>query len=152
MHETLRYRAFISYSHHDEVFARWLHRRIEAWSIPRELVGRESSFGTVPSRLRPIFRDRDDFSSGSSLERATVAALENSEALIVVCSPSAARSPHVDAEVRQFKQLGRAARVIPIILHGEPGDRERNCFPPALLVDPDPDDPDRTVPVEPIAA
>ncbi|MDK1388857.1 toll/interleukin-1 receptor domain-containing protein [Sinorhizobium sp. 8-89] len=152
MRETLRYRAFISYSHSDEAFVRWLHRRIETWSIPRELIGRECSFGRVPSTLRPIFRDRDDFSGGSSLRVATAAALEDSEALIVVCSRSAAKSPHVDSEIRHFKQIGRATRVIPIILDGEPGDREHNCFPPALLVDPDPDYAGRTVPTEPIAA
>lgn len=148
----MRYRAFISYSHRDEAFVRWLHRRIEGWAIPSGLIGRQTRFGPVPDRLRPIFRDRDDFSGGNSLKAATMAALEESDALIVVCSPNSAKSPHVDSEIHQFKQLGRAARVVPIIISGEPGHPEYNCFPPALLRDPDPEDPTRTISVEPIAA
>jgi hypothetical protein len=34
--------------------------------------------------------------------------------------------------VRRFKILGRAARVISVIVDGEPADPARECFPPAL--------------------
>ena len=50
----------------------------------------------------------------------------------MICSPNAARSQYVNEEIRRYKALGRGDRVIPIIVDGEPGDPERECFPPAL--------------------
>lgn len=35
-----RYKAFISYSHRDQDFARWLHRQLETYAIPRDWSGR----------------------------------------------------------------------------------------------------------------
>jgi hypothetical protein len=127
-----RYRAFLSYSHRDMAWAKWLHRALEVYRIDKDLVGRETAHGPIPKTLRPIFRDREDFSAGHSLTEQTVAALEASQFLVVVCSPNAAQSAYVNEEIRCFKAFGRAARVIPVIVDGEPGDPERECFPPAL--------------------
>lgn len=146
------YRAFISYSHRDEAFARWLHLQIEGWRVPRELVGRDTALGKVPANLRPVFRDRDDFSGGSSLRHATLEALRASEALVVVCSPDAARSAYVDEEIRLFKMLGRSARIVPIIAAGTPGGGDDECFPRWLRLDPGADGMPAGDPVEPIAA
>jgi tetratricopeptide (TPR) repeat protein len=126
------YRAFLSYSHRDAAWGRWLHGALEGYHISSDLVGRATPAGPVPKRLRPIFRDRDDFAAGHSLTEQTLAALEVSQHLIVICSPSAAQSQYVNEEVRRFKALGRHHRVIAIIVDGEPGDAERECFPPAL--------------------
>jgi tetratricopeptide (TPR) repeat protein len=128
----VKYRAFLSYSHRDESWAKWLHAALEGYRIDKDLVGRETRVGRVPETLRPIFRDRDDFSAGHSLTAQTLAALEASQFLIVVCSPNAAGSPYVNEEIRRFKMLGRAERIIPVIVDGEPGDGERECFPEAL--------------------
>ena len=62
-----KYHAFLSYSHRDTAWAKWLHRVLEAYRIDKDLVGRETAHGQVPKTLRPIFRDRDDFSAGHSL-------------------------------------------------------------------------------------
>ena len=129
---SFKYRAFISYSHRDKAWARWLHNALEGYRIDRDLVGRESSAGPLPRALRPIFRDREEFSAGHSLTEQTLAALDASQFLIVLCSPSAAISKYVNEEVRYFKANGGASRVIPIIVDGEPGDAQRECFPPAL--------------------
>ncbi len=131
------YRAFLSYSHKDADAAAWLHRKLEGWRIDGDLVGKQMAIGPVPKTLRPIFRDRDDFAGGHSLADATISALEASQFLIVLCSPDAARSVYVNEEVRQFKALGRSDRVIPVIVAGEPGSAEQECFPPAVrfLVD-----------------
>jgi TIR domain-containing protein len=128
----LQYRAFLSYSHRDTACAKWLHRALEGYRIDKDLVGRETAYGPVPKTLRPIFRDREDFSAGHSLNEQTVAALEASQFLVVICSPNAARSTYVNEEIRLFKALGGGARVIPLIVDGEPGDPERECFPPAV--------------------
>jgi hypothetical protein len=127
-----KYRAFLSYSHRDKAWAKWLHAALESYRIDKDLYGRATTAGPVPKTLRPIFRDREDFSAGHSLTEHTLAALDAAQFLIVVCSPNAAQSGYVNEEVRRFKLLGRAARVIPVIVDGEPGNPARECFPPAL--------------------
>jgi hypothetical protein len=87
-----RYRAFISYSHADAKWANWLHGRLEGYRIDRDLIGRQTAMGLIPKTLRPIFRDREDFTAGHSLSEQTLAALDDSAALIVFCSPDAAKS------------------------------------------------------------
>ena len=127
-----KYRAFISYSHRDTPWARWLHNALERYRIDRDLIGRESPAGLVPKTLRPIFRDRDEFSAGHSLTEQSLAALNASQFLVVLCSPNAARSKYVNEEVRYFKAKRGGSRVIPIIVGGEPGVAGSDCFPPAL--------------------
>ena len=128
------YKAYISYSHKDEAWAAWLHRALESYRVPRKLVGRETAEGTVTARVRPIFRDRDDLSSSSDLKDTVKQALVDSDNLIVVCSPEAARSRWVGEEIRQFSRLGRGKRIFCIIVGGErPDDGSvSNCFPAAL--------------------
>jgi len=146
------YRAFLSYSHRDTAWGKWLHRALESYRIDKDLVGHETPAGPVPKTLRPIFRDREDFSAGASLKGQTRAALEASEFIIVVCSPNAARSQYVNEEIRCYKALGRGDCVIPIIVDGEPGDPERECFPPALRFKVGPDGTLTNEREEPIAA
>lgn len=73
---TYQYRAFISYSHADTSWAKWLHRALEGFRIDKDLVGRETAAGTVPKTLRPVFRDRDDFTAGHSSSSARRLPLE----------------------------------------------------------------------------
>ncbi len=131
----LRYRAFLSYSHTDSRFAAQLHRAVEAYVIPKKLVGITGLYGPLPARLTPLFRDRDELSTAAELGSAIEAALGDSEALIVLCSPAAAQSRWVNEEIRRFKMLGREARIYPLILSGEPGSQDpaSACFPSALL-------------------
>jgi Na+-transporting methylmalonyl-CoA/oxaloacetate decarboxylase gamma subunit len=128
-----RYRAFLSYSHRDRELGDRLHRELEDYRIPRDLVGKFTTFGSVPRKLRPIFRDRYDLEAGHSLREQLIEALKSSEALIVMCSPAAAASPYVNEEIRLFKATGRSQRVYPVIVAGEPGDAARECFPRNLL-------------------
>src|SRR5262245_11101914 len=129
---TIKYRAFLSYSRHDKAWGKWLHSALEGYRIDKDVVGRATLAGPVPKTLRPIFRDREDFSAGHSLTEQTLAALEASQFLIVICSPNAARSKYVNEEIRRFKALGGGDRVIPVIVDGEPGDPARECLPDAL--------------------
>jgi hypothetical protein len=73
---SLKYRAFLSYSHRDTAWAKWLHARLEGFRIDADLIGRQTPIGPVPKTLRPIFRDREDFSGGHTLTEATVMALD----------------------------------------------------------------------------
>lgn len=92
-----RYRAFVSYSHRDETWARWLHKAIETYRVPSRLVGTTTAAGVIPRRLAPIFRDRDELPSATDLGGKVDEALAASANLIVICSPAAATSRWVDA-------------------------------------------------------
>ena len=80
--------------------------RAESFKIDKDLAGRETARGAIPASLRPIFRDREDFTAGAALPEQTLAALDGSHALIVVCSPDAARSAYVNEEVRACSNRG----------------------------------------------
>ncbi len=97
----LKYRAFISYSHTDTSWAKWLHGKLEGFPIDKDLVGRETATGAIPKTLRPIFRDRDDFTAGDTLSEQTLEALDASQALVVICSPASAKSHYVNEELRK---------------------------------------------------
>lgn len=122
-----RYKAFISYSHADERWAKWLHRALESYRPPKAL--------GLEERLKPIFRDRDELSASRDLSAEIQAALADAENLIVICSPSAARSHWVNEEVRHFASLGRADRTYCLFVDGTPNDPETECLPEALKSD-----------------
>ena len=127
-----RFRAFLSYSHRDRAWGEWLHKALENYRIPKDLVGQTRAGSSIPKSLRPVFRDREDFAAGPSLNDKTNVALEASQFLIVLCSPNAAKSTYVSEEVRRFKALG-SGRVLALIVDGEPNEGSDNdCFPPAL--------------------
>lgn len=137
-----RYWAFISYSSKDRSWARWLHRAIETYGIPVQLVSRPTPAGEpAPKRFQPLFHDRAELPASADLSAEIEDALRASRYLIVVCSPNAARSKWVNREIETFQQLGRSERLLTVIVDGEPnvGD-ERECFPPAVRA------------IEPIAA
>jgi hypothetical protein len=131
---SVRYRAFISYSHADSGFARWLHRRIEGFSLP-------SAPGEARVRLAPVFLDRAELPAATDLSATVRAALAESAALVVVASPSARSSRWVDREIALFRELHPDRPILAALIDGAPDE----AFPPALTGD----GPDR---IEPLAA
>src|SRR3954463_7789471 len=133
-----RYYAFLSYSHKDKELADWLHRELERFRVPNALAGKLTTNGVVPHRLTPIFRDEQDLSAGGELAQEIKAALAASQFLVVLCSPSAARSRWTNAEVEFFKRARPEGCVLAAVAAGEPfasdmpGREEEECFPPAL--------------------
>lgn len=101
------YKAFISYSHTDEAWAKRLQIGLETFHIDKRLRGFPTKVGPIPATLRPIFRDRSDLTVSKSLTGELRAALKASQFMIVVCSPAAATSKYVDEEIRYFRGLGR---------------------------------------------
>ena len=73
-----RYKAFISYSHRDELWATWLHKSLESYRPPKQLVGTQTARGPVPRRLNPVFRDREELASATDLGEHLNAALRDS--------------------------------------------------------------------------
>jgi tetratricopeptide (TPR) repeat protein len=126
------YTAFLSYSHRDSAWARRIHRALERFRIDEHLAKRATLVGPDPNSLRPVFRDREEFAAGKSLDEQTRQALEASAFLILLCSPAAAKSEYVNQEVLYFKKLGRGDEIIPVILDGMPDSGKTECFPPAM--------------------
>jgi tetratricopeptide (TPR) repeat protein len=133
-----KYRAFISYSHSDEKWAAWLHKALETYRVPKHIVGEPTEFGPVPSRIAPIFRDREELPTATNLGDTLTQALADSACQIVICSPRAAKSRWTNEEILTFTRLGRSDRIYCLIVDGEPGASEKaetaddECFPPAL--------------------
>lgn len=136
-----RYWAFLSYSHADREQAERLHRALEGYRIPARLVGRLGASGAVPSRLHPIFRDRDELTASGHIGNVVETALAASRALIVLCSPAAAASTWVDAEIAAYQRRQPQLPVLCVLVDGEPmasrdpAMAERECLPPSLRQD-----------------
>ena len=153
-----RYYAFISYSHQDKAWADWLHKALETYRVPKRLVGQATTAGTIPARLTPIFRDRDELASAHDLGRKVNEALAQSANLIVICSPHSAASHWVNEEVLAWKRIGQDERIFCLIVDGEPnasdlpGRTAEECFAPALRFRLDTDGQPTRERTEPIAA
>ena len=131
----MRYAAFLSYSHADARWAQWLHRRLENYRVPSRLVGTLGPDGPIGPRLGTIFRDRDELPTSGDLSTTIRAALAESAALIVVCSPAAAQSRWVRGEIEAFQALGHSDRIACFIVDGDPSAADATaCFSPALTV------------------
>jgi tetratricopeptide (TPR) repeat protein len=160
MTDTLRYRAFISYSHQDSRMATRLHRKLESYRPPKKLSrpGSASSYTGKTIRkgkISPVFRDRDDLATAESLSANIEKALDESEALIIVCSPSAVASRWVNKEIHYFRKQHPQRPVLAFVANGDPTkdpvhEPDLAAFPiNLLLVDLDQPDGRR---LEPLAA
>lgn len=118
MKAAARFRAFVSYSHADSRIARRLQKRLEAYRVPKRLAGRVAPLGDGPGRVGPVFRDREDLPASADLSEAVRTALADSQALIVLCSPEAARSIWVAKEIRLFRTLHPDRPVLAALIGG----------------------------------
>jgi TIR domain-containing protein len=137
--QEFKYWAFISYSHHDEPWAKWLHKSLETYSVPRSLVGRSTrKHGELPKRIFPVFRDRDELPGAADLGGKIKNALRQSRNLIVICSTKSSNSKWVNEEIKTYKAMGRDDRVLCLIINGEPNASDspasglHECFPQAV--------------------
>lgn len=153
-----KYWAFISYSHQDKAWGDWLHKALETYRVPKRLVGRASRDGTVPKRLYPIFRDREELPTSSNLGANINDGLRQSRYLIVICSHKSAASRWVNEEVKAFKAMGGEDRILCLIVDGEPNATDKpgsgllECFPEAVRYRVDSSGQITTERTEPIAA
>ena len=131
------YAAFISYSHRDARWAKWLQRTLEVYRLPAGL----SSQRQLPRRLGKVFRDREELSTGQNLGDHLTRALDQSDNLIVICSPNACASPWVAKEIGYFKAQGKTDRIFCLLVEGG-----AEALPEPLLTDAE------GKPLEPLAA
>ncbi len=118
--QEFKYWGFISYSHRDQRWGAWLHRKLETYRVPTELREKHASTKQLPDRLFPVFRDREELPTASYLGSSINDALEQSRVLIVICSRASAQSRWVNEEILTFKRMGRANRIFCVIVDGEP--------------------------------
>ena len=114
------YYAFVSYSHQDEKWAKWIQDAIEHYKLPAII--RKEAQKPLPKKIAPVFRDATDLGVDVLVD-SLHSELEQSRFLIVVCSPRSAApnakgKHYVDSEVRHFLELGRAKQIIPVIVEG----------------------------------
>lgn len=165
-----KYHAFISYRHADNKvqgrqWATWLHQAIETYEVPKDLVGKKNGRGDViPARIYPIFRDEEELPAHADLGTSIVSALEQTNLLVVLCSPRAVASTYVADEIGYFKKLGGSDRIIAAMIDGEPNtswdeskhslgfSKEDECFPIPLQFEYDQDGNPTDKHAEPIAA
>lgn len=119
-----RFAAFISYSHADGKAAAKLQRKLERYRLPKRIADARGESASVGS----IFRDREDLAAAASLSAAIRDAIARAEALIVLCSPDAAASPWVAAEIELFGELHPGKPILAALVSGEPA----TAFPVAL--------------------
>src|SRR5258706_16238536 len=92
---TWRYRGFISYSQKDKSEARRLHRWLESYRLPSGM----SASVDGSRRLGRFFHDDEEMPAAADIAATVRGAIEDSESLIVLCSPRAAQSRWVNAEI-----------------------------------------------------
>lgn len=136
------YFAFISYARRDLEAAEFIQRTLEHFRYPRDSI-REEYHPDDREYVREIFLDKTSLSGrGPMFERRLEAALAHSRYLIVICSPRAAQKKadprekhYVEWEIKTFlDHHGNSAmnRIIPMILEGEPTQRNDSCLPEPL--------------------
>lgn len=129
----MNFLAFISYSRADQRLIGRLHRRLEAFRVPRDLAGSPGKYGLIPSSLRPIFLDRADLPAGVGLTDSLREAIKNSRFLIVVCTPNSSDSNWVKLEVNEFLKTHPISNALPVLWHeGKYLSDETMLFPEPL--------------------
>lgn len=139
-----QYSGFISYTHVDKRWARWLHKSLETYSVPGSVGLAGSPLPLQGRKLGRFFLDEAELGSSTDLSQSIIDALNVSSALIVICSPAAAASPRVEEEIRAFESIHGRDRIFCLIVDGRPAaaarklDPELECFPAPLLDDAEP--------------
>ena len=111
------YNAFISYRHHpDDIrVAQEIHRGLERFKVPKVIRKRSKD----PMHL---FRDKEELPITSHLTDDISLALENSDYLIVICSPHVKESVWVQREIETFLKTHSRDKVLTVLAEGEPYD------------------------------
>ena len=156
--EEWQYDAFISYRHTqpDSFVAQTLHKYLESFKLPRNVARhKEENDGTrIKTRIRRVFRDREELPLVSNLADPITEALEHSEYLIVICSPRLNESMWCRKEIETFIQMHDREHVLAVLAEGEP----ETSFPEELLFREEEEYQSdgsviyKKVPVEPLAA
>jgi WD40 repeat protein len=135
----MKYDAFISYRHTplDMEMAKKVHTGLETYHVPAAVQKK-----TGKKKIKRVFRDQEELPIGSDLNDNISGALEQSEWLIVICSPNTPESYWVLKEIETFISMHGRDHILAVLIEGEPNE----SFPKLLLED------ENGNPVEPLAA
>jgi len=150
---TYHYDAFISYRHCDldKFVAENLHKQLEAYHMPADIMEKRKG---MKNKIERVFRDKEELPLTSNLNDPIMNALQNSDWLIVICSPRLRESVWCKKEIDTFISLHGREKVLAVLIEGEP----EESFPEALLfktevvTHADGSTEEIRIPVEPLAA
>lgn len=122
------YDAFISYRHTelDKFVAENLHKQLEAFRLPKSVAKNRPG---QKNKIERVFRDKEELPLTNDLNDPIMAALQNSDWLIVICSPRLRESVWCKKEIETFIQMHGRERVLAVLIEGEPSE----SFPDELL-------------------
>lgn len=125
------YDAFISYRHiePDAFVAGTIHKLLESYNPPKSIFKGKAPEEIKRTKIKKVFRDQEELPLTSNLSDTIGLALENSEYLIVICSPRFGESLWCEKEVETFISLHGKEKVLTVLVDGEPAE----SFPEALL-------------------
>jgi WD40 repeat protein len=103
-----QYDVFISYSRDDGRLAAAIQRGLQRIAHP-----------WYKRAIIRVVRDVTTMSTGPDLRQAVLDYLDDSRNLIVIGSPSAARSPWVNREISHWRGTSHSGRILPILAAGE---------------------------------
>lgn len=130
--EKYKYFAFISYSHKDKEEAKRLEEFLWDFSLPVYVREKHPEY---PEKLGKIFRDDTSMSAKSKLDDELTRHLDESQNLIVVCSPNATFSSYVKEEISYFKDNRGIENIYPFIVSGVVNSKKKkeNCIPEPIF-------------------
>ena len=131
--KTFKNFAFISYSHKDIKQAERLDNFLLDFRLP---VSVKQKYPDRRDSFKDIFRDNTGMGAATDLSSEIRRQLDQSEYLIVVCSPNAVESGWVNEEIEYFKSIRGQDYIYPFVVDGivnaKSPDESHECMPKAL--------------------
>ena len=126
------YDVFFSYRHRplDKDITQRSFNAIESYKLPKAI--REKGYEDI----HRAFRDTEELPVTRILTETIDDALHSCNCLVVVCSTDTPISEWIDREVSIFIEIGRADKIYPLLITGDP----EHSFPPSLKLVPDIED------------
>ncbi|MBO4784242.1 MAG: TIR domain-containing protein, partial [Lachnospiraceae bacterium] len=126
--ENVKYDAFISYRHCelDSFVSENLHKKLENFKLPKSVL---KKMGLKKKKIERVFRDEAELPLSDNLSEPIMAALNNAEFLIVICTPRLPLSQWCKKEIETFVATHDRKHVLLVLAEGEPDE----SFPEILL-------------------
>ena len=154
--QEIKYDAFISYRHCelDQFVATTLHKELEAFRLPKAIAKQLQAKGITRKKIERVFRDRDELPITNNLADPITNALQNSEFLLVICSPRLRESLWCRKEIETFIKMHGREHIFAVLIEGEPADSfpEELLYEEKITVDENGNEHVEKVSIEPLAA
>ncbi|MCR5357992.1 MAG: TIR domain-containing protein [Lachnospiraceae bacterium] len=128
--ENVKYDAFISYRHCelDSFISENLHKKLESYRMPASVI---KKLDPAKTKIERVFRDEAELPLSNNLSDPISEALDNSEFLIVICTPRLPQSQWCKKEIETFVETHDRQHVLLVLAEGEP----EESFPDILMYD-----------------